>query len=194
MPTKDSEIVIENRYCSNHSLKVGDTIKVGDSEFIISGIGSSPDYDAPYQKLGDIICDSDQFGTAFVTDEQWDRMQQGGNSKSVVDYTYAYKRLSSDSIIDDDLKDKLNELTVNTADIHDSYFQDYWKETGGKKDGLFYNMTSFVKRSDNPRINAAAQDQVINKYGGLVAGVIVLILFTYVISVFVIHGSRKRAP
>ena len=193
MPTKDSEIVIENRYCSNHSLKVGDTIKVGDSEFIISGIGSSPDYDAPYQKLGDIICDSDQFGTAFVTDEQWDRMQQGGNSKSVVDYTYAYKRLSSDSIIDDDLKDKLNELTVNTADIHDSYFQDYWKETGGKKDGLFYNMTSFVKRSDNPRINAAAQDQVINKYGGLVAGVIVLILFTYVISVFVIHGIEKES-
>ena len=53
------------------------------------------------------------------------------------------------------------------------------------------NLTQFLKASDNTRIGAAADDQVINKLAGIVAGVIIMILFTYVISVFVIHGIEK---
>ncbi|RDU24932.1 FtsX-like permease family protein [Anaerosacchariphilus polymeriproducens] len=51
----------------------------------------------------------------------------------------------------------------------------------------------FIKASDNPRIKASAEDQVINKIAGLIAGIIILILFTYVISVFVIHGIEKES-
>lgn len=39
---------------------------------------------------------------------------------------------------------------------------------------------------------AAANDQILNKYGGLIAGGIVLILFAYVISVFVVYGIEKE--
>ena len=55
------------------------------------------------------------------------------------------------------------------------------------------NLTQFLKASDNTRIGAAADDQVINKLAGIVAGVIIMILFTYVISVFVIHGIEKES-
>ena len=55
------------------------------------------------------------------------------------------------------------------------------------------NLTQFLKADDNTRIGAAANDQVINKFAGMVAGVIIMILFTYVISVFVIHGIEKES-
>ncbi|OPJ59566.1 FtsX-like permease family protein [Clostridium oryzae] len=55
------------------------------------------------------------------------------------------------------------------------------------------DLTQFVTAADNPRIKASAGDQIINKYAGLVSGIIVMILFTYVISVFVIHGIEKES-
>ena len=55
------------------------------------------------------------------------------------------------------------------------------------------NLTSFLKVEDNPRVGAAGDDQIINKLGGLIAGVIIMVLFTYVISVFVIHGIEKES-
>ncbi len=55
------------------------------------------------------------------------------------------------------------------------------------------NLTSFVKQADNIRINAAAGDVVLNKTAGLVAGVILLILLAYVISVFVVHQIERES-
>ncbi len=55
------------------------------------------------------------------------------------------------------------------------------------------NLTSFLKASDNGRIAAAAGDVIMNKVGGLIAGVIVLILFAYVISVFVVHQIEQES-
>ena len=55
------------------------------------------------------------------------------------------------------------------------------------------NLTQFMTADDNPRIKAAAGDQMINKAGGLIAGVIVLILVSYVISVFMIHNIEEES-
>ena len=50
------------------------------------------------------------------------------------------------------------------------------------------NLRGFVKAGDNPRIGGAADDVVINKYASIVAGIIIMALLTYVISVFVVHN------
>jgi len=55
------------------------------------------------------------------------------------------------------------------------------------------NLTSFMKAEDNQRILAAAGDLEMNKTIGLAAGVIIMILFTYVISVFVIHQIQRES-
>lgn len=55
------------------------------------------------------------------------------------------------------------------------------------------NLTAFVKAEDNPRIYAAANDTATNKTIGLMAGIILMILFTYVISVFVIHQIQRES-
>ena len=73
------------------------------------------------------------------------------------------------------------ELQDSTDELLDEYFG--------------YELTSLktlVKAEDNPRIKAAANDQVINKLAGIMAGVIVIVLFAYVISVFVVYGIEKE--
>ena len=54
------------------------------------------------------------------------------------------------------------------------------------------NLRSFVTAQDNPRIGGAADDVVINKYASIVAGVIIMALLTYVISVFVVHNIESE--
>jgi putative ABC transport system permease protein len=54
-------------------------------------------------------------------------------------------------------------------------------------------LTSFLLKEDNLRIGGAAGDIEINKTVGLVAGIVVIILFTYVLSVFVINQIREES-
>lgn len=81
---------------------------------------------------------------------------------------------------------KLTEGMEELKESTDTFLEEYFNED-------ISNLTLFVKAEDNPRIRASSEDQVINKVGGIIAGVIVMILFTYVISVFVIHGIEKES-
>lgn len=81
----------------------------------------------------------------------------------------------------DTLYEGVLELEESTDELLDEYFG--------------YELTSLktlVTAEDNPRIKAAANDQVINKLAGIMAGVIVIVLFAYVISVFVVYGIEKE--
>ncbi len=55
------------------------------------------------------------------------------------------------------------------------------------------NLTSFILKEDNLRIGGAAGDIEINKTIGLVDGIVVIILFAYVLSVFVINQIREES-
>ncbi|MCR5583933.1 MAG: ABC transporter permease [Lachnospiraceae bacterium] len=54
-------------------------------------------------------------------------------------------------------------------------------------------LTSFCKQEENTRIFATKNDKVVDIETGLVAGVIVLILMAYVISVFVVHSIESES-
>lgn len=324
---KDNEIVLDKRYCAEKNISLDDTIKIGGERFTVCGIGCSADYDAPYKNLTDVSVDSTQFGTAFVTKEAYAALKAGGKSEKAEEYVYVYRLKKG--MTHSKFKERLKENEVDASAITDTYFQEYWEETGKKKDdlmdgvddlydgsrelsdglleldsykkelndgaeqmldavlaqaeeglssyglkgtltadnyrekinallkksdsGLFRmevrsvlqqldalkeykdgiasytknvkkavdgaeelsdgvkelkdgaeelidkltislsNLTQFVKASDNPRIGAASEDQVINKVAGLIAGVIIIILFAYVISVFVVHGIERES-
>ena len=81
-----------------------------------------------------------------------------------------------------ELADGIQELKENANELLDKYFQ-----------VDISNLTQFLTAEDNPRIGAASDDQIVNKVSGLVAGIIVMILFAYVISVFVVHGIEKES-
>ena len=54
------------------------------------------------------------------------------------------------------------------------------------------NLRTFMVSADNPRIGGAADDVIINKYASILAGVIIMALLTYVISVFVVHNIESE--
>ena len=81
-----------------------------------------------------------------------------------------------------ELADGIHELKSNIGKLLDAAF-----------DLDLTNLTSFVKRADNVRIAGAAGDVVMNKYGGLAACVILMALFAYVISVFVVHQINRES-
>ena len=54
------------------------------------------------------------------------------------------------------------------------------------------NLMSFLPKDSNPRIDAAYDDEATDLYASMVVGIIALILFAYVISVFVIHSIDQE--
>lgn len=243
----ENEIVLEKRYCEEHNISVSDTIEIAGTSFVVTGIGTAPDYDMPTREFSDTAIESTLFGLGFVTDEQYEKIKSSGSVKTE-EYCYAY-RLNG-AISHDDLKEKLKGFEFDYNDIEDKYFREMIEDTLGKKediqegiselsdgsgelvrgfeaagfsqgelysgavkladgmaelqsetdelfDDLFKididNLTSFTEAGDNPRIHAAAGDMQMNKSIGLIAGVIVMILFTYVISVFVIHQIQRES-
>lgn len=163
---ENGEIVFEKRYCEEHGYVVGNKIKIAGYEFTIVGIGTTPDYDLPVRYFSDMSAESALFGTAFATPEQFAEITEidAAGFPNNMDYTYAYR------------------LGTNVSSRDVKYMV---KSFGG--------LISFVTADENPRILAAAGDMVMNKETGLFAGIVVMALFAYVISVFVVHQINRES-
>ena len=271
-----NEIVIEKRYAKEHNLNLGDKIEIADKKYKIVGIGSVPDYDAPFKEMSDTSVDSNRFGLGFVNDKEYNTLKKEKKFSKTEEYVYSYKL--NDNMTNGELKKYLKHKKVNTSKIKDIYLKDmidnatknktnieesldkleegsYSLEEGLKtlsdNNGIIilalnqlpdmykplkemmmeylkgnysaykgskelydvmsqlnydakeilnkyfdkveiYNLTYFMTQEDNPRIKASIDDVAINKYAGIVSGIIIMILFTYVISVFVIHEIEEE--
>lgn len=186
------EAVLEKRYAREHSLEVGDTVEIGGQELKVVGVGSVPDYDAPLKEVSDSSVDSERFGLAFVSGEQYRMLREQGGSVNSESYTYAYAQ-----------EEDTNEIAAYEADTHevnaheanagDKEIKELLKSFTSYKDKSQRILTGFLPAADNPRIKASSDDQVINKMAGLMAGVVILALLSYVISVFTIHSIEKES-
>ncbi|MCR4991298.1 MAG: FtsX-like permease family protein [Lachnospiraceae bacterium] len=95
-----------------------------------------------------------------------------------------------------ELYDGTNELKDGAGELYDGV-----KELKDRSEELLDeifkespdNLTAFILRNDNLRIGGASGDIEINKTIGMFEGVIVIILFTYVLSVFVIHQIQEES-
>lgn len=163
----DDEIVVEKRFSQVNDISVGDIIQIAGNEFKVTGIGTSPDYNALFKEMSDTVVDSKVFGTVFVTEGAYDKLRATGESVKTETYLYAFRLKGKTTC--DDVKDALEDIKVDA------------------------NITSFVTSDDNPRTGGAADDQQINVQAGYFFGVLLMLLFTYVISVFVVHGIEKES-
>jgi len=128
-----NEAVVEKRYCQEHSLSLGDKLTAGGIEFEIVGIGSVPDYDAPFDKFSDTAVSSVNFGLLFVSDEQYDFIKNDTAQKAE-DLCYAY-RLNG-SMTDDDLKEIIKDFEFNYKDVTDKYYLETVGEALKQRDDL----------------------------------------------------------
>lgn len=245
IPENSGEILLEKRYCEEHEISVGDMVKIGESNYTVTGIGTVPDYDSPTKNFSDASVNSSLFGVGFVVPEDYEALGCLGKTESL---RYAY--MLNGKITHDELKEIIKGFEFDYNEIEDKFFREMLDDTLGRKedigegitelkngaddfvntlkyagfgqgelysgaveivdgiaelqsetdillDELFTvdldNLTEFVERSDNPRISAAAGDMQMNKSVGLLAGVIIMVLFTYVISVFVIHQIQRES-
>ncbi len=117
-PADDNEVVVERRYAEEHSLDVGDKLTVGGTEYIVCGIGASPDYDAPYQNMSDMAVSSRNFGLIFVTDSEYERVSD--SSKSAQTFTYGY--LLGNDMTDDKLKELIEDFDFDYTKVTDKYY------------------------------------------------------------------------
>lgn len=102
---------------------------------------------------------------------------------------------------------ELNRITKKGVDIEKMFFLDYLMEDGSALSGVMLsmfqdsdmfadstsNLISILKAEDNVRIDAAADDVAINKSAGIMVGILLIILFSYVISVFVVHTIDRES-
>ena len=88
-----------------------------------------------------------------------------------------------------ELKDGVKELKDGIKDLKDQSDEMLDKIFSESPD----NITQFMNKEENIRIGGAAGDVEIDKTVGLYAGVIVLVLLTYVLSVFVIHQIKTES-
>ena len=215
-PEADGEAVIEKRYAEVHGLHVGDAVRAGRWEFVISGIGTVPDYESPIAKMSDSIVDSQSFGLLFVTDERYDAMRTSGESLEAESCVYAY-RLNG-AMTDRELKEKIEGFPFDYRDVTDPDFRTYISERMGPAEDIrdllespFFSqdeeardlikmldpdvriLTQFIPKNENMRIDTAAADVEINKSTCIFAGIIVFALFAYVIAVFVIHEIEEES-
>lgn len=128
-----NEAVAEKRYCEEHSLTVGDKLTAGGIEFEIVGIGTTPDYDAPFDKFSDTAVSSVGFGLLFVSDEQYDYIRND-TSQQAEDLCYAY-RLNGKAT-DEELKDTIKDFEFNYKDVTDKYYLETVGEALQKRDDL----------------------------------------------------------
>ena len=72
--------------------------------------------------------------------------------------------------------DGMQEFADETKDFVDEYF-----------DIKTSNLMLFINHADNPRIDSAADDVQINYTASIIFGILLVMLFAYVISVFIVH-------
>ncbi|SDI98018.1 putative ABC transport system permease protein [Lachnospiraceae bacterium G41] len=88
-----------------------------------------------------------------------------------------------------ELKDGVKELKDGVKDLKEQSDEMMDKIFSEAPD----NITAFMTSAENNRVGGAAGDVVIDKTVGLYAGVIVIVLLTYVLSVFVIHQIQSES-
>lgn len=97
--------------------------------------------------------------------------------------------LESSGITEGEIHDAAKGLSVGAGQLED--------QAGEFLDAVLVfeinNLTTFREAEDNPRILAASKDMLMNRNVGLMAGVIVLVMFAYVISVFVVHQIQQES-
>jgi len=132
-----------------------------------------------HEKLSDIIASAKQPAVSNAVKELL------GQLDSVKEFTDGIREYTEGT---DDANDGAEELREGYEELRDKSRE--LLDRFGEEVSLS-NLEMFVPAEDNPRMNCAGEDQQINKFAGLLAGVIIMMLLTYVISVFVTHEIEE---
>lgn len=151
---KSGEICLEKRYCEENNIDLGNTIKIGENEFTVTGIGSALDYDAPTKNISDASVQSKIFGIGFVADEQYNSLKDSGKTE---DLRYAY--LLNGKASHDELKEKIKSFEFDIEDISDEFLLEMLEEELRKKEDIQNGISELKSGSESLRDGLSELDK-----------------------------------
>lgn len=95
-----------------------------------------------------------------------------------------------------EIKEGSDELAKGARELADGV-KDFSDEANDLIDEVFNidlsNLRVFINKADNPRIDSAADDVQINYSASIIFGILLVVLFAYVISVFIVHTIDQES-
>lgn len=164
-PAADNEAVLEQHFAEAHGIKAGDTISLAGRQILVVGTGSCADYEKVLENMSDVNVDSNDFGVAFFTKDGYRILKDSEAAIEAETISYAYSL--GKGLDETELKDQLKDTEQN-------------------------KLLSFVPADSNSRIGNAAKDVSMNKEGGILGGILLFLIFVYVISVFTVHRIEEE--
>lgn len=168
---KKGEAVVEKRYSEEHSLSVGDKLTAGGVEFEIVGIGTTPDYDTPFENFSDTAVSSKGFGLLFVSDDQYDYFKNDSEQKAE-DLCYAYRL--NDKATDDELKEMIEDFDFDYKKVTDKYYLETIKDVLKQRDDISNGIDKLYDGSqtlkDGVKDLSEGADALYDAMGGLYEG------------------------
>ena len=103
-PSKDNEIALDRLYAINNDIEVGDSIKINNKKFKVTGYVALSNYTAVFKKNSDLMFDATNFGVAIVTEKGFKDLNQ-----KEIHYSYSYK-FNDKNLTDKEKRDKSKDI------------------------------------------------------------------------------------
>lgn len=104
LPEKENEIAIDHVFANNREFKIGDTIKLLDKDYLITGTVSLPDYSSLFLNNSDLVMNTNHFCVSVVDESAFELIDS-----KYLNYRYSY-RLENRNLSDNEKIEKGNEI------------------------------------------------------------------------------------
>lgn len=170
------EVLIENKYASEHNIHTGDTFTIGEKDYTVAGIGIVPDYIVGKRNISDLSSDYQTFGLVFTNEETYNDILEHGKILQDEVFSYSYTLKGKTQL--EDIRDYLKDMEIPKI------YQDL---------GIKNTLLSIVAQENNSRISGYESDVNTTASVCIVIAVLLSVLFAFIISVFVCHTIERQS-
>lgn len=143
LPKTEKDIFLDQIFAKKQKLSVGDTIKLGEKDYSISGIGAFPDYTISLENNSQMIADRNNFGVAMVSTESFRKQKD-----VVYQYSIAFeKKMMTENKQKEEMKEMIKKLAILLS------MQGFNQSNNSmEENNIAQNILSFTDTVNNKRI------------------------------------------
>lgn len=187
-PQSDTEIAIDRMYADNNKITPGDTIKLGDTVYTVSGLIALTDYSTMFENNSDTMFDAINFSVALVTDSCFDGLK---NSRITYNYAWTY----NDGTPADDEAEK-----IRSDALSDDLVKAILKDNGGSEFAVAMGILSlgneireFTPRYTNQAITFSIEDIGGDRNMMFAFLCIMIVIMAFIFGVTISHTLAKES-
>lgn len=191
LPKAENEIAIDRLFAENNALKVGDVVRFGNKELVISGMVSLTDYSCLYEKNTDMMFNATNFTVAVMTMDGFEGLGNAGKS-----YTYAWKYNTEVSRTDDKKNKEMGDALLETLkSVMKAYNEAVVMDANRPEEieNLLISVEEFLPQYQNQAIVFAREDMGGDTTIMLWFGYLVILLVAFIFAVTIANTITAEA-